>query len=108
MSARCCSSLCSSLCTSPFWQHLHWKHICASAVLVLVATTIALLTDDDRNFGRSSGVRVDGRVEVLEVLGLILQVNDPLVEVELLFDQGDPCSLRIWAPADASTASTAR
>ena len=93
---------------APLWQHL-LELFCASASLLLVVSMNgrpSLLTNDDGNFGRSSGIRMNGRIEVLEVLGLVLQVNDLLLEVELLFDQSDPCSLRKWAPADRSTAST--
>ena len=42
---------------------------------------------------------MNGRIQLLKVLGLVLQVNNLLLEVELFLDQSDPCSLCKGAPA---------
>ena len=36
---------------------------------------------------------MNGCIQLREVLGLVLQVDNFLLEVELLLDQSDPCSL---------------
>ncbi len=36
---------------------------------------------------------MNGGIQLREVLGLVLQVDNFLLELELFFDQSDPCSL---------------
>ncbi len=42
---------------------------------------------------------MNGCIQLLEVLWLVLQVDNFLLEIELFLDQSDPCSLCIWASA---------
>lgn len=45
--------------------------------------------------GPDGGVRVDAAVERLEVRGLVLEVHDPVLELHLLLQQGDPAAC-LW------------
>ena len=61
--------------------------------MTVVTRCRSTLTDDNGNLGWSSGIWMNGCIQLLEVLGLVLQVHNFLLEVELLLYQSDPCSL---------------
>ena len=42
---------------------------------------------------------MDGSIKFFEMLGFVLQINDLLLKIESLLDEGDPCPLRERAPA---------
>jgi len=74
-------------------------HVGYGCLIAVVTRCRSTLTDDDGNLGWSSGIWMNGCIQLLEVLGLVLQINNFLLEVELFLDQSDPCSLCKGAPA---------